>query len=105
MRNEKQVGFKTRDQLMKSPTYQLYDELKQEIIKDYPPQKDRTREEHLEYIHRVYTLMMEPNGIFQDFVWENMSEQNQINQTRRAEGKKQGGRKPYTRKSDAGMDG
>jgi hypothetical protein len=94
MPNEKQVGFKTREQLMKSSTYQLYDELKQDILKDYPLQKERSREEHLEYIRRICDLMFEPNGIFQQFIWENMSEQEQLNQDRRADARKPGGKKP-----------
>ena len=100
MPNEKIVSHRDLQQLLKSETYRLYYELKQDILKDYPPPKQRTREQSLEVSQRISDLMWEPNGAFQQFIWEQMSDQDKLLQDRRAEGKKQGGRKPYTRKNE-----
>jgi len=100
MPNEKLVSIRGEHNLLKSESYRLYYELKQEILRDYPPPKQRTREQSLEVSQRISDLMWEPNGAFQQFIWEQMSDQDKLLQDRRAEGKKQGGRKPYTRKNE-----
>lgn len=99
MPNEKLVSIRGEHNLLKSESYRLYYELKQEILRDYPPLKQRSREENLEVMRRVCDLMWEVDGPFQQFIWEQMSDQDKLLQDRRAEGKKPGGRKPYTRKN------
>lgn len=93
MSNEKIVSMRDLDQLLSSEPYKLYYELKQDILKDYPEPKKRTREESLEIIKRVSDLMWEPNGPFQQFLWDQMSEQEKIQQDRRALNKKPGGKR------------
>jgi len=93
MPNEKIVSHRDKEQLLTSETYRLYNELKEQILRDYPIQKQRTREEHLEVIRRVSDLMWEPNGQFQQFLWEQMSEQERTNQDRKALNKKPGGKR------------
>jgi hypothetical protein len=94
MPNEKLVSTRGTENLLKSDTYRLYYELKQEILKEYPPQKERTRQQHLDCMKRIGDLVWEVGGHFQQFIWEQMSEQDVIEQTRRAENKKPGGKKP-----------
>ena len=100
MSNEKLVSIRGVHNLLKSESYRLYNEQKQEILKDYPPVKERSREENLQVSRRVCDLMHEVDGPFQQFIWEQMSEQDKVEQDRRANGKKPGGRKPYTRKNE-----
>jgi hypothetical protein len=102
MSNEKLVSIRGLQNLLKSQSYREYYELKQEILKDYPPLKQRTREQNLEVARRVCELMHELDGPFQRFIWEQKSEQNRIQEERWAENRKPGGkrRKPYTRKNE-----
>ena len=100
MPNEKLVSIRGEENLLTSETYRLYYEQKQQILKDYPPVKQRSREENLQVSRRVCDLMHELDGPFQRFVWEQMSEQDKVEQGRRADGKKSTGRKPYTRKNE-----
>jgi hypothetical protein len=93
MPNEKIVSHRDLQQLLKSETYRLYYQLKQDILKDYPPPKQRTREQSLEVSRRISDLMWEPEGPFQLFLWEQMSEQERTNQDRRALNKKPGGKR------------
>jgi hypothetical protein len=102
MSNEKIVSHRDLKQLLTSESYREYYELKQEILRDYPPPKQRTREQSLEVAKRIGDLMWEPNGPFQTFVWEQKSEQNKVQEERWAQNRKPGGkkRKPYTRKNE-----
>ena len=93
MPNEKLVSTRGEENLLKSESYRLYYELKQEILKDYPEQKQRTRKEHLECVRRIGELIFEPLGPFQTFIWEQKSEQDKVEEERRAKGKQ------YTRDS------
>jgi hypothetical protein len=93
MPNEKLVSTRGIENLLKSDTYRLYYELKQEILKEYPPLKLRTREEHLECMKKIGDLMWEVGGPFQQFIWEQMSEQDMIQQDRKALNKKPGGKR------------
>jgi hypothetical protein len=95
MPNEKIVSHRDKEQLLTSETYRLYNELKEEILKDYPPPKQRTREQSLEVSKRISDLMWEPNGAFQQFLWEQMSDQEKMNQDRRAESRKTGPKPRY----------
>ena len=52
-----------------------------------------TRKQSLEVSRRVCELMHEVNGPFQIFVWEQLSEQDKTIQDRRADGKKQLGKR------------
>jgi hypothetical protein len=102
MSNEKLVSVRGEHNLLKSQSYREYYELKQEILKEYPPLKQRTREQNLEVARRVCELMHELDGPFQQFIWEQKSEQNKIQEERWAENRKPGGkrRKPYTKKNE-----
>lgn len=100
MSNEKIVSIRGVHNLLKSESYRLYYELKQDILKDYPPVKKRSREENLEIIKRISDLMWEVGGPFQEFIWEQMSEQHKLEQDRLADGKLPNGRKPYIRKNE-----
>ena len=74
--------------LLKNPHYQKYYEKKLEILSKYPPQKERTREEHTAFMKEVGELIWEQDGDFQKYVWESMSEQDKIIQERTARGRK-----------------
>lgn len=102
MSNEKLVSVRGIQNLLKSQSYREYYELKLQILKDYPPPKGRTREQSLEVSRRVCELMHELDGPFQQFIWEQKSEQNKIQEERWAQNRKPGGkrRKPYTRKDE-----
>jgi hypothetical protein len=104
MPNEKLVSIRGKENLMKSETYRLYYEQKEQILNQYPPLKLRTREEHLECIRKLTDLMWEVGGYFQQFIWENMSEIDQINQDRRADARKPGGKKPGPKPSYENID-
>jgi len=93
MPNEKLVSIRGEENLLKSESYRLYHQLKQEILKDYPPPKLRTREQSLEVSRRVCELMHEVNGPFQTFVWEQKSEQNRVQEERWAQNRKPGGKR------------
>ena len=92
------VSIRNLDQMLSNPDYKEYYELKQEIIKDYPPQKKRSREQHLEYMKRIGDLMWDINGGFQRFVDSQVSEIITVKQKQKGNPMK--GRKPYTRKND-----
>ena len=102
MSNESLVSHRDLKQLLKSESYREYYELKKDILKDYPPLKLRSREEHLDCMRRIGDLMWEQNGPFQQFIWEQKSEQNKVQEERWAENRKPGGkrRKPYTKKNE-----
>ncbi len=93
MSNENLVSHRELDQLLKSQSYREYYELKQDILKDYPPPKLRTREQSLEVSRRVCELMHEVGGPFQEFVWEQKSEQNRVQEERWAQNRKPGGKR------------
>ena len=93
MPNEKLVSIRGEHNLLKSESYRLYYELKQEILRDYPPLKQRSREENLEVMRRVCDLMWEVDGPFQQFIWEQKSEQNKVQEERWAQNRKPGGKR------------
>ena len=100
MSNENLVSHRDLNGLLKSESYREYYELKQDILKDYPPPKQRTREQSLEVARRVCELMHERNGPFQTFVWEQKSEQNRIQEERWAQNRKPGGKRGPKVKDD-----
>lgn len=75
-------------QMLQNPWYQIYYERKQELLQKYPPIKKRSREEHLSYMKEICELIWEPDGEFQKFLWDIMSEQEKLEQRRRASGRK-----------------
>lgn len=106
-----------QEKLLEDENYRKYWEEKQLIKSKYPPiifeytsagrpgrpgkenKKRFIKEDHIEYkkyIKELLDLMFTPNGNFQKFVWDNMSEGDKIKQERKA----QGGRKKYTKIED-----
>ena len=75
-------------EMLQNPWYKIYYEKKQELLQNYPPNKQRSREEHLSYIKELCDMIWEPDGEFQKFLWDIMSEQEKLEQRRRASGRK-----------------
>jgi hypothetical protein len=90
MSNDKIVSKRNINQLLSNQDYKEYWELKENILKDYPPQKKRTREEHLECIKRIGDLLWAIDGPFQRFINSQVSEQIQLKQEQRANPKRLG---------------
>lgn len=90
MPNEKIVSKRNLNQLLTNENYKRYYELKQEILKDYPPQKKRTNQEHRECIKRIGDLIWDINGDFQKFIDSQVSEIVATKQEQKANPKKCG---------------
>lgn len=90
MPNDNMVSIRNLDQLLTNPDYKAYYELKQEILKDYPPQKKRTQQEHRECMKRIGDLLWDINGDFQRFIDSQISEITTIRQEQKANKKKPG---------------
>ena len=90
MPNNKIVSTRNLNQLLTNEDYKKYYELKQEILKDYPPQKKRTQQEHREYIKRIGDLLWDINGDFQRFIDSQLSEIETIRQEQKGNPKKPG---------------
>ena len=88
MPNDKIVSTRNLNALLTNPDYKEYYELKQEILKDYPIQKKRSREEHREYIKRIGDLIWDIRGPFQRFIDSQVSEMETILQERKSNPKK-----------------
>lgn len=92
MPNDDMVSIRNLDQLLTNPHYKEYYELKQEVIKDYPPLKLRTRKQHREYMKRIGDLLWDINGPFQKFIDSQVSEIVIVRQEQKANKKKPGRR-------------
>lgn len=92
MPNDDMVSIRNLDQLLTNPHYKEYYELKQEVIKDYPPLKLRTRKQHREYMKRIGDLLWDINGPFQKFIDSQISEIVIVRQEQKANKKKPGRR-------------
>ena len=92
MPNDKIISVRNLNQLLTNPDYKEYYELKQEILKEYPPQKKRTNEEHREYIKRIGELLWDIHGPFQRFIDSQVSEIETIRQEQKGNPKKCGRR-------------
>lgn len=92
MPNDDMVSIRNLDQLLTNPHYKEYYELKQEVIKDYPPLKLRTRNQHREYMKRIGDLLWDINGPFQKFIDSQVSEIVTIRRDQKANKKKPGRR-------------
>jgi len=90
MPNDKIISIRNLNQLLTNPDYKEYYELKQEILKEYPPQKKRTQQEHREYIKRIGELLWDIHGPFQRFIDSQISEITTIRQEQKANKKKPG---------------
>lgn len=90
MPNDNMVSIRNLDQLLTNADYKEYYELKQEILKEYPPQKKRTQQEHREYIKRIGELLWDIHGPFQRFIDSQVSEITTIKQEQKANKKKPG---------------
>jgi len=90
MPNDKIVSIRNLNQLLTNPDYKEYYELKQEILKEYPPQKKRTNEEHREYIKRIGELLWDIHGPFQRFIDSQVSEIITVRQEQKANKQKPG---------------
>ena len=69
-----------------------YYELKQDILKDYPTQKERTREQHRECMKRIGDLIWAIDGPFQKFIDSQISEIVTVRQEQKVNKKKKGRR-------------
>jgi hypothetical protein len=74
MPNDKIISIRNLNQLLTNPDYKEYYELKQEILKEYPPQKKRTQQEHRECMKRIGELLWDIHGPFQRFIDSQVSE-------------------------------
>ena len=90
MPNDNMVSIRNLDQLLTNADYKEYYELKQEVLKDYPPVLKRTREEHRECMKRIGDLMWDVNGAFQRFIDSQISEITTIRQEQKANKQKPG---------------
>jgi hypothetical protein len=90
MPNDNMVSIRNLDQLLTNPDYKEYYELKQEVINQYPPLKERSRKQHLEYIKRIGDLMWDINGPFQKFIDSQISEITTIRREQKANKQKPG---------------
>jgi len=90
MPNDNMVSIRNLDQLLTNEDYKEYYELKQEILKDYPPSKKRTQPEHRECIKRIGELLWDIHGPFQRFIDSQISEVITLKQEQRGNKKKPG---------------
>lgn len=90
MPNDKMVQMRYLDSLLTNEDYKKYYELKQEVINQYPPLKERSREQHREYIKRVGDLIWDIHGPFQRFVDSQVPEDVTIRAEKKANPKKPG---------------
>lgn len=90
MPNNNIISIRNLNQLLTNEDYKQYYELKQEILKDYPPQKDRNRKEHRECMKRIGDLLWAIDGPFQRFIDSQVSEIVTIKQEQKANKKKPG---------------
>lgn len=95
MSNDK-VSVRDLKRMLGNPFYKEYWEAKQEIKSKYPPILKMSKEEWEGWKKEIIELMFEPNGQFQQFIWDIISEHDKIQQDRRA----RGARKKYTRAED-----
>lgn len=92
MPNNDIISIRNLEQLLTNPHYKEYYELKQDILKDYPPLKLRTREQHRECMKRIGDLLWAINGPFQEFIDSQVSEIVTVRQEQKANKKKPGRR-------------
>ena len=90
MPNDNMVSIRNLDQLLTNADYKEYYELKQEVLKDYPPVLKRTREEQRECMKRIGELLWDIHGPFQRFVDSQISEVITLKQEQRGNKKKPG---------------
>jgi hypothetical protein len=95
MPNDKIVSTRNLNQLLTNENYKKYYELKKEILKDYPIQKLRTREQHRECMKRIGDLMWDINGDFQKFIDSQISEIIVTRQEQKGNPKKAGRKYEY----------
>lgn len=81
------LGTRSIEKLLTNEYYKGYWEQKQEIVSKYPPVLKMSNEEWKVYLHEITNLILEPNGYFQQFVWDTMAEIDKLEQERTARGK------------------
>ena len=94
-----------RKSLMQNVNYQNYDKKKQELKKKYPEKvfeieptgrprldciryEEKERELHKDYLRNIATLLMEPNGDYQKYSWDTISEFDKVVMERKTRGRK-----------------
>lgn len=94
-----------RKALMQNVNYQNYDKKKQELKNKYPEKvfeveptgrppleyirySIQERELHKDYLRNIATLLMEPNGDYQKFSWDTISEFDKVIMERKTRGRK-----------------
>lgn len=58
------------------------------LSKNFTPYTDAERSRHRKYLKEIGDLMFKPNGWFQKFYWDNLSENEKIIQERKTRGRK-----------------
>lgn len=95
MSNDK-VSVRDLKRMLQNPFYKEYWEEKQEIKSKYPPPLQMNKEEWETWKKEIGDLIFRPNGSFQQFLWDTLSDQEKLFQDRRA----RGGRKKHTKAQD-----
>ncbi len=86
-----------RESLMKNKNYKRYDEKKQELKNKYDeqlfinsirgrgeiPYSVEERKQHKKYLEKICSILIEPNGDYQKFTWDIMSEHDLLMQERK----------------------
>ena len=94
-----------RESLLQNKNYKRYDEKKQKLKNKYPQEiftlqppgrprlqytiyDEKERELHKDYLKKLTNLLFEPNGDYQKYCWDTLSEQDKLIAERKARGKK-----------------
>lgn len=87
MSNDK-VSVRDLKRMLQNPFYKQHWDEKQEIKSKYPPILKMSKEEWETWKKEIVELIFRPNGAFQQFIWDTLSEHDKIEQDRRASGRK-----------------
>ena len=94
------INKTNRKSLMKNENYKRYDEKKQKLKNKYPQEiftlqptgrpkieytiyDEKERELHKDYLKKLTDLLFKPNGDYQKFTWDIMSQHDMILQERK----------------------
>ena len=91
------INKTNRESLIQNKNYKRYDDKKQLLKNKYDkqlfissspgrgeiPYSDSERKEHKEYLEKICSMLIEPNGDYQKFTWDIMSQQDKILQERK----------------------
>ena len=91
------INKTNRESLIQNKNYKRYDDKKQLLKNKYDkqlfissspgrgeiPYSDSERKEYKEYLEKICSMLIEPNGDYQKFTWDIMSQQDKILQERK----------------------